>query len=95
MKSGEGLIEQGIEDLANEAETIPALLVSIGEPRLRRSGVNIPDNTLESPEHRLYFLLQDIYADDAHSMYNWWIRELIRIERAIENGVLSANRESY
>jgi len=87
MKPGEDLIEQGIEDLANGAETIPALLVSIAAPRLRRIGLQIPENTFSTPEHRLYRLLAKDDSDGAHSKYNALIRRLVSFERAAECGI--------
>ncbi len=84
MKPGEDLIEQGIRDLAAGHETIPALLVSIGAPRLRRLGLLIPLSTYPTPEHRLYKMLMAAGGDGAHSQYNAWIRRLASFERAAE-----------
>ncbi|MFN0279063.1 MAG: hypothetical protein ACKVRN_10735 [Pyrinomonadaceae bacterium] len=39
MKTGEEIIEQGIADLIDGNEIIPALLVSVGATRLRSAGV--------------------------------------------------------
>ena len=86
MKPGEDLIEQGILDLTEGRETIQALLVSIGAPRLRRLGLKIPISTHPSPEHRLYKMLMASNADAAHSQYNAWIRRLTSFERAAECG---------
>jgi hypothetical protein len=62
MKPGEDLIRQGIQDLEVGRESIEALLVSIGAPRLRSVGLTIPADTFPTPEHRLYRKLasQDI-----------------------------------
>jgi len=84
MKPGEELISQGIKDLAEGQETIPALLVSIGAPRLRRIGLTIPESVFPSPELRLYRMLQDLHADASHSKYNALIRRLVSFERAAE-----------
>ena len=86
VKPGEELIQQGIHDLAEGRETIPALLVAIGAPRLRRLGLPVPPSVPSSPEHRLYKLLQAVNADAAHSQYNAWIRRLVNYERAAECG---------
>ena len=51
---GADLIEAGLADLHAGCESIAALLVAIGSPRLRRLGLDIPDHTPENPEHRLY-----------------------------------------
>lgn len=86
VKPGEELINQGILDLTAGCETIPALLVSIGAPRLRRLGVPIPLSTHPSPEHRLYKMLMAANGDAAHSQYNALIRRLVSFERAAECG---------
>jgi len=61
MKPGEVFKKQGLIDLSEGIETIPALLVSIGAPRLRRIGLQIPPDTFPVLEHRLYKLL---HAED-------------------------------
>ena len=86
MKPGEAMINQGILDLTAGHETIPALLVSIGAPRLRRIGLIIPHAVYPSPERRLYTMLRASYEDAAHSQYNAWIRRLTSFERAAECG---------
>ena len=87
MKPGEDLIAQGLLDLEQGLETIPSLLVSIGAPRLKRSGLKIPGNTFSNPEDRLYFLLSRLHGNDAHSKYNSYIRRLVSYERAAECGL--------
>lgn len=81
---GHGLIEQGLDDLAQGSESIPALLVSIGATRLRDLGLFIPERTISSPEIRLYEKLQESDPDSAHSRYNALIRTLVSFERAAE-----------
>jgi hypothetical protein len=56
--------------------------VSIGAPRLRRLGVDVP-RAEPSPEHRLYAVLASRHGDAAHSHYNAWIRRLVSFERAL------------
>lgn len=87
MKPGEDIVNQGLEDLALQIETIPALLVLIGAPRLRRLGLNVPETGIESPEHRLYEILNADNSDAAHSRYNSLIRKLVSYERALECGI--------
>jgi hypothetical protein len=80
------LITQGISDLQGDRETIAALLVSIGAPKLRSLGLDIPetpDSIGSLPEHRLYDLLAKENPDSAHSKYNALIRRLVSFERAI------------
>lgn len=81
---GEDLIEQGIADLRAGKESTAALLVCIGAPRLRRIGLELPDNLPPNPEHRLYDLLAESDQDSAHSRYNALIRKLVSFERAAE-----------
>lgn len=76
------VIRQGLSDLKNGDETIAALLVSIGAPRLRRAGVPVPAGTFPDPEHRLYLRLAAEDSDSAHSRYNAWIRRLVSFERS-------------
>jgi hypothetical protein len=81
---GEDLIEAGLEDLRAGRETIAALLVAIGAPRLRRIGLQLPSDLPATPEHRLYDLLARDNQDSAHSRYNSLIRKLVSYERAAE-----------
>lgn len=80
---GADLIRDGLRDLANGVESIPAMLVLVGGPRLRDLGFDVPDVPF-LPEHRLYELLAANDPDDAHSRYNALIRRLVSFERASE-----------
>ena len=80
---GAELVEKGIADLADGIESVEALLVSIGAPRLRRAGIDVP-RALPSPEHRLYEMLARSEAESAHSRYNALLRRLVSFERAAE-----------
>ena len=81
---GEDLIEAGLKDLQAGRETIAALLVAIGSPRLRRLGLALSEQLPHNPEHRLYDLLAQDDQDSAHSRYNAFIRRLVSYERAAE-----------
>lgn len=83
---GEPLVEAGLRDLAMGRETIEALLVAIGAPRLRRLGVSVPDAAALSgtPELRLYDLLSRDFGLDAHARYNALVRRLVSFERSLE-----------
>lgn len=85
-KPGEDLINEGLADLNSGRETIASLLVSIGSPRLKRSGIVLPKLIFDNPEHRLYILLRNANPDSAHSQYNAFIRRLVSFERALECG---------
>jgi hypothetical protein len=78
------LVSAGILDLQNERETIPALLVAIGAPKLRSLGLPLPSILPANPEHRLYDLLSVTGSDTAHSRYNALIRKLVSFQRAME-----------
>jgi hypothetical protein len=78
---GADLVARGIEDLQAENETQEALLVSIGAPRLRALGIDVPSPIVE-PEHRLYRLLARDDVDAAHGRYNALVRRLVSFERA-------------
>ena len=80
---GSDLIAAGLEDLSRGVPSIPALLVSIGAPRLRRLGYQLPNPILD-PEPRLYDLLRQADPDAAHSRYNALVRRLVSFERAAE-----------
>jgi hypothetical protein len=80
---GEDLVHQGLDDLAHGIESIPALLVSIGAPRLRRLGLDVPA-PIPRPERRLYAVLHGADPATAHSRYNALVRRLVSFERAAE-----------
>jgi hypothetical protein len=64
---GGDLVQEGLDELARGVESLPALLISIGAPRLRRIGLRLPDAPLPNPEHRLYLKLAAEDSDGAHS----------------------------
>jgi hypothetical protein len=88
---GGDLIDEGVKDLREGRETIAALLVAVGAPRLRRLAIELPDLLPKDPEHRLYDLLSKDGSDSAHSRYNAWIRRLVSFERAEECAQSAAN----
>ena len=79
---GEDLIEAGVKDLLEGRESIEALLVAIGAPRLKRLDIYLPETLPKNPEHRLYDLLARDKPDSAHGRYNSLIRRLVSYERA-------------
>lgn len=83
---GAELIREGLRDLANGVESVPALLVLVGAPRLRDLGLEVQDDPFggDYPEHRLYDRLAVEDPDEAHSRYNALIRRLVSFERAAE-----------
>jgi len=81
---GYELVRDGLRDLHESRETVAALLVLVGAPRLRQIGLEVPPSGIGNPEHRLYELLANDDPDSAHSRYNALIRELVSFERAAE-----------
>ena len=80
---GHELVLKGVDDLAQGIDSQEALLVSIGAPRLRQAGIEVPE-PLASPEHRLYGLLAAEDSDSAHGRYNALVRRLVSFERAAD-----------
>jgi hypothetical protein len=78
---GAELVEKGLEDLRLGRESVEALLVSIGAPRLMRLGLDVAAAIPEA-EHRLYDRLSESDAATAHSRYNALLRRLVSFERA-------------
>jgi hypothetical protein len=75
------LIQRGVEDLSIGRESAEALLVSVGAPRLRSTGIEV-STPIRDPEHKLYLLLSQEKGNAAHSAYNALIRRLVSFERA-------------
>lgn len=80
---GADLIVRGLADLDAQRETVEALLVSIGAPRLQSLGYEL-NSPFDSPEHRLYRRLAREKGNAAHSAYNALIRRLVSFERAAQ-----------
>ena len=80
---GSDLVEQGLADLGHGVLSVAALLVSIGAPRLRTLGVEVPEHEVAVPERALYELLARTEGDAAHSRYNALIRRLVSFEHAL------------
>ena len=79
---GSEIIEEGLRDLSVGRYSVAALVVSIGEPRLRSLGIDVP-RPLPNAEHELYLLLAGEDADAAHSRYNALVRRLVSFERSV------------
>lgn len=78
---GADFVDEGLSDLRAGRETVASLLVSIGAPRLRQLGLDLPAPFV-GPEHRLYERLSLSGAATAHSRYNALLRRLVSFERA-------------
>lgn len=80
---GADLVSKGLDDLHRGTESIEALLVSVGRPRLLRLGFDVPSR-YDRPEIRLYERLAAEDPGTAHGRYNGLIRRLVSFERAAE-----------
>lgn len=81
---GGELLAEGLEDLKGGVETVPALLVQIGAPRLRLLRIEVPSRPFRGlPEHRLYEILALEHGDNAHGRYNALIRKLVSLTQAL------------
>jgi argininosuccinate lyase len=78
---GSDLIQEGLNDLKRGVESVPALVVSIGAPRLRRLGLDVP-SPFPTPEFRLYEHLRKLDSGGAHARYNDLLGTLVSFERA-------------
>jgi hypothetical protein len=78
---GADLVERGLTDLDRGIESIEALLVSIGSPRLADLGY-VVERPIPDAERKLYERLAVEDQDSAHSRYNALIRRLVSFERA-------------
>jgi hypothetical protein len=82
---GHELVTAGVRDLAAGRESEASLLVAMATPRLRAVGLEIPDGGGEHPSHRLYELLSEHDAGDAHSRYNALLGRIASFSRAAEH----------
>jgi hypothetical protein len=83
---GAEFVTEGLKDLAERRITVPALLMEIAAPRLRRAGIPVPEipAQLLDAEIRLYRLLGAEHGVDAYSQYNALLRRLVSLSRAAE-----------
>jgi hypothetical protein len=79
---GADLVAKGLADLRAGCRSDEALLVSIGAPRLRSLGTEVPA-PIPEPEHTLYLRLAERSGDGAHSAYNALIRRVVSFERSL------------
>lgn len=81
---GADLVLKGLRDLESGADSVEALLVQVGAPKLRSLGIDLrTEPSAASPEHRLYARLSADEAGNAHSRYNALVRRLVSFERAL------------
>jgi hypothetical protein len=81
---GHELVSAGLLDLAAGHESEASLLVTMGAPRLRALGFDVPASRTDEPSHRLYELLTE-REGGAHSRYNALVGRLVSFARAAEH----------
>lgn len=67
---GRELIVAGLDDLRAGRETVEAMLVATGAPRLRSCGIDVPGPDLPDSGIRMYRLLGERDPVGAYSTYN-------------------------
>lgn len=83
---GGSLVMAGLQDLASGiTESIPALLVQIGAPRLAAAGLNVPAHSSQTADAELRLYAQLLPNANAHGEYNALLRQLISCEAALES----------
>jgi len=73
---GRELIVAGLDDLHAGRETVEAMLVATGAPRLRACGISVPGDDRPDSGLRMYRLLGERDAAGAYSTYNALRRRL-------------------
>jgi hypothetical protein len=73
---GRELILAGLDDLRSGRETVEAMLVATGAPRLRACGIDVPGGDRLDSGLRMYTLLGERDAAGAYGTYNALRRRL-------------------
>jgi hypothetical protein len=73
---GRELILAGLDDLCAGRETVEAMLVATGAPRLRACGIDVPGGDRLDSGLRMYTLLGERDAAGAYGTYNALRRRL-------------------
>ena len=73
---GRELIVAGLDDLRSGRDTVEAMLVATGAPRLRACGIDVPGADQPDSGLRMYRLLGERDAQGAYSTYNALRRRL-------------------
>ena len=82
---GQEVVDQGLADLKENKLTDFSLLLLIAAPRLKRLGIDIPEQPFPQPyEHCLYERLEERLGSSAHSHYNSLIRRIVSYSRGLE-----------
>jgi len=89
---GEELIGAGLADISAGHLTVPACLVWIGAPRLRRHGLLSKEAVAPLEPERLLYSLLRAEGPEAYGRYNAFLRTLGSFERALDHRRARAGR---
>jgi hypothetical protein len=84
-------VQRDIEDPREKRDSAEGVPVSIGAPRLRSLGAELPE-TVSDPGHKLYFLLANELRDGAHSAYNALVCRPVAFEGAASRALSTSGR---
>jgi len=89
---GRELIVAGLDDLHAGRETVEAMLVATGAPRLRACGIAVPGDDRSDSGLRMYRLLGERDAAGAYSTYNALRRRLSSFLVSLEQHARRSDR---
>ena len=83
---GGEILTAGLRDLQAGVNSVEALLVLVGAPRLTRCGIVVPRPipTSAMPEHDLFKVLSAEHGQEAYRHYRSLMRRLVSLEQALE-----------
>ena len=89
---GRELIVAGLDDLRAGRDTVEAMLVATGAPRLRACGISVPGGDQPDSGLRMYRLLGERDAAGAYSTYNALRRRLSSFLVSLEQHARRSHR---
>jgi hypothetical protein len=79
---GGELVAAGLADLAEQRQSVAALLVASYAGRLRLLGLPVPPVAVQQPELLLFRQLQQELGDGAHARYNALVQRVFSFTQA-------------
>lgn len=79
---GSALVQQGIDDLFDGTQSVPALLLCSARTKFSSIGIDLPKIDNSQPALSMYEMLAKKHGNGAHSKYNALRRELVSFFRA-------------
>ena len=89
---GRELIVAGLDDLRAGRDTVEAMLVATGAPRLRACGIDVPGDDLADSGLRMYRLLGERDEAGAYGAYNALRRRLSSFLASLEQHARRSHR---